>query len=82
MINLAYEFVEAFSSVPPRVRITQILAILGLVLDLGWRLASWNFVHSSFVDIPAALLIGLYLGKRPKTVRTDKEKKSRWIRLS
>jgi hypothetical protein len=79
---LAYEFVEAFSSVVPRIRITQILAILGILVDLAWRLASHNFIHPSFIDIPAALLVGLYLGKRPKVSRTDQEKKSRWIRLS
>jgi len=80
--TLAYEFVEAFSSVFPKIRITQILAILGILLDLAWRLASHNFVHPSFIDIPAALLIGFYLGKRPKVVRTDEDKKSKWIRLS
>jgi hypothetical protein len=79
---LAYEFVEAFSSVIPRVRFTQILAALGLLLDLAWRIANRNFVHPSFIDIPAALLVGFYLGKRPKVARTDQEKKSRWIRLS
>ncbi len=79
---MAYEFVEAFSSVFPKIRITQILAVLGIVVDLAWRLASRNFLHPSFIDIPAALLIGLYLGKRPKVVRTDQEKRSRWIRLS
>jgi hypothetical protein len=79
---LAYEFVEAFSSVFPKIRITQILAVLGIVVDLAWRLASHNFLHSSFIDIPAALLVGFYLGKRPKVVRTDQEKRSRWIRLS
>lgn len=79
---LAYEFVEAFSSVFPKIRITQILAVLGILVDLAWRVASRNFVHPSFIDIPAALLVGLYLGKRPRAVRTDQEKKSRWIRLS
>ena len=82
MINLAYEFVEAFSSVTPKVRITQILAVVGILVDLGWRVASGNFVHPSFVDIPAALLIGLDLGKRPKATKKPEEKKSRWIRLS
>jgi len=80
--TLAYEFVEAFSSVFPKIRITQILAILGMLMDLAWRLASHNFVHSSFIDIPAALLVGFYLGKRPKVGRTVEDKKSKWIRLS
>lgn len=79
---MAYEFVEAFSSVFPKIRFTQILAVLGIVVDLAWRLASRNFVHPSFIDIPAALLVGFYLGKRPKVARTDQEKRSRWIRLS
>jgi hypothetical protein len=79
---LAYEFVEAFSSVFPKIRITQILAVLGIVVDLAWRLASRNFLHPSFIDIPAVLLVGFYLAKRPKVARTDQEKRSRWIRLS
>jgi hypothetical protein len=79
---LAYEFVEAFSSVVPRVRVTQILAVLGIFLDIVWRAVSHNFTQPSFVDIPAALLIGYYLGKRPKGQGTDSEKKSKWIRLS
>jgi len=78
---LAYEFVEAFSSVPPRIRITQILAVLGVLLDIVWRILSRNFTHPSFVDIVAALLVGFYLGKRPKSPRTD-QKKSKWTRLS
>ncbi len=79
---MAYEFVEAFSSVPPRVRVTQILMALGILVDLVWRVAKLNFIHSSFIDIPAALLIGLYLGKRPKKDRADEEKKSKWTRIS
>ena len=79
---MAYEFVEAFSSVLPRVRITQILAALGILLDLVWRVANRNFVHPSFIDIPAALLVGFYLGKRPRVTKANQEKKSRWIRLS
>ena len=79
---MAYEFVEAFSSVFPKIRITQILAILGILMDLVWRLASHNFLHPSFIDIPVALLVGFYLGKRPKLARTDEDKKSKWIRLS
>ncbi|MGP8068710.1 MAG: hypothetical protein ACLP5V_02335 [Candidatus Bathyarchaeia archaeon] len=78
---MAYEFVEAFSSVVPRVRVSQILAVLGILLDIGWRLLSHNFTHPSFVDIPAALLVGYYVGKRPKAERTGTEK-SKWIRLS
>lgn len=79
---MAYEFVEAFSSVFPKVRITQILAILGILIDLAWRIFTGNFTHPSFIDIPAVLLVGYYLGKRPRTVRSDEDKKSKWIRLS
>ena len=79
---MAYEFVEAFSSVFPKVRITQILAGLGILLDIAWRLSKGNFFHPSFIDIPAALLVGFYLGKRPRIGKLGGEKKSRWIRLS
>lgn len=79
---MAYEFVEAFSSVVPRVRVSQILAVLGVVLDILWRIVTRNFANPSFVDIPAALLIGYYVGKRPKGQRTDSEKKSKWTRIS
>jgi len=74
---LAYEFVEAFSSVPPRIRITQVLAILGIVVDLAWRVLSRNFFQPSFVDILPALLIGFYLGKKPKSTKPDQDKKSK-----
>jgi hypothetical protein len=79
---MAYEFVEAFSSVPPRIRITQIIAILGILADIVWRLVTGNFSHPSFVDIPAAVLLGFYLGKRPRNTKRDEAKKSKWIRLS
>lgn len=79
---MAYEFVEAFSSVFPRVRISQILVVLGILVDLVWRIVTRNFLHPSFVDILAALLVGFYLGKRPSYPKTDQAKKSRWIRLS
>jgi hypothetical protein len=79
---VAYEFVEAFSSVFPKIRITQIIAVLGIVADLSWRVWRGNFIHPSFVDVIAALLVGFYLGKRPKAVRSDGNEKSRWIRLS
>ena len=79
---MAYEFVEAFSSVVPRVRVSQILAVLGILLDIVWRVVSHNFTHPSFVDVPAALLVGYYVGKRPKAQRTDSEKKSKWTRIS
>ena len=79
---MAYEFVEAFSSVPPRIRITQILAVLGVLLDIVWRIVSRNFTHPSFVDVLAALLVGFYFGRKPKSPRTDREKKSKWTRLS
>jgi len=78
---LAYEFVEAFSSVVPSVRISKIFAVLGIVLDLLWRVAIRNFTHPSFVDILAALLVGYYLGKRPRAPSKGQEK-SKWIRLS
>jgi len=79
---LAYEFVEAFSSVVPSIRVSKIVAILGIIVDLAWRIASHNLTHPSFIDIPAALLVGYYFGKRPKAARTERDKKSRWIRLS
>ena len=79
---MAYEFVEAFSSVPPRIRITKILAVLGILLDVGWRIASRNLTHPSFFDILAALLVGFYFGKKPKSPRAEQEKKSKWTRLS
>ena len=79
---MAYEFVEAFSSVVPTVRVSQILAIVGILVDIAWRVASRNFTHPSFIDVIPALLVGYYLGKRPKGPRSDREKKSKWIRLS
>ena len=79
---MAYEFVEAFSSVMPRVRITQILAALGILVDLAWRVAVSNFFGPAFVDIPAALLVGFYFGKRPSKPRTQAQERSKWIRLS
>ena len=79
---MAYEFVEAFSSVVPSVRISKILAILGIIVDVVWRIVSHNFFHPSFIDALAALLVGYYLGKRPKTARSERDKKSKWIRLS
>ena len=79
---LAYEFVEAFSSVVPSVRVSQILAVVGILIDLGWRIASRNLTHPSFVDVLPALLIGYYAGKRPRVPKSGREKKARWIRLS
>ena len=78
---LAYEFVEAFSSVVPQVRVSQVLAITGVVLDVLWRLVTWNPLGPAYVDILAALLIGYYLGKRPRGPKSEKQKSS-WIRLS
>jgi len=72
---VAYEFVEAFSSVVPQVRISQIAAILGLILDALWRVATKNYFHPSFVDVIPALLIGYYLGKRPMLVKSAKDKR-------
>ena len=79
---MAYEFVEAFSSVVPQVRVSQILAVLGIILDILWRVATRNYFHPSFVDVLPAILVGYYLGKRPKAVKSEKEKKSDWKRLS
>jgi len=79
---MAYEFVEAFSSVPPKIRVSQILAALGILADLAWRLSTRNYFTPSFIDVPAALLVGFYLGRRPGKVKSDKEKKLKWIRLS
>jgi hypothetical protein len=79
---LAYEFVEAFSSVVPSVRVSQILAILGIIVDIAWRIVSRNLTHPSFIDIPVAILVGYYVGKRPKVPKSDRDKKSKWIRLS
>lgn len=79
---LAYEFVEAFSSVVPSVRVSQVLAVVGIIVDVAWRVASRNFTHPSFVDVLPALLIGYYAGKRPRVPRSGREKKARWIRLS
>jgi len=79
---LAYEFVEAFSSVVPNVRVSQVLAVLGIVVDVAWRIISRNFTHPSFIDIPAALLVGYYAGKKPHVPKSDRDKKSKWIRLS
>ena len=79
---MAYEFVEAFSSVVPRVRISKILAVFGILVDLVWRIATRNFLQPSFIDVPVALLIGFYLGKRPPAPKSDQAKKSKWTRLS
>ena len=72
---MSYEFVEAFSSVLPRVRVSQILAVAGILLDLLWRLITRNFIYPSFVDILAALLVGYYLGKRPTVIKPDIDRK-------
>jgi len=79
---LAYEFVEAFSSVVPQVRVSQILAVIGIILDILWRVATRNYFHPSFADVLPAILVGYYLGKRPKAIKSDKDKKSDWKRLS
>ena len=81
-MNLAYEFVEAFSSVPPRIRVSQILAVIGIIVDLVWRIATRNLFHPDFIDIPAALLIGFYFGKRPRGSKSEEGKKPKCIRLS
>jgi hypothetical protein len=78
---MAYEFVEAFTSVPPRIRATQILAIVAILADISWRLATRNLISPSFVDVPAALILGFYFGKRPQT-KSNRTKKSKWTRLS
>jgi hypothetical protein len=79
---MAYEFVEAFTSVPPRIRATQILAIVAILADISWRLATRNLISPSFVDIPAALILGFYFGKRPQTKKSYRTKKPKWTRLS
>jgi hypothetical protein len=79
---LPYEFVEAFSSVPPRIRITQILAIVAIIVDIAWRIATANYIHPSLIDIPVALLGGFYFGKRPEANKSGQGRKSKWIRLS
>ena len=79
---MAYEFVEAFSSVVPQVRVSQIAAVIGIILDVLWRVATKNYLHPSFVDVIPAALIGYYLGKRPKNPKPDKDAKSKWTRLS
>ena len=79
---MAYEFVEAFSSVVPQVRVSQIAAVIGIILDVLWRVATKNYLHPSFVDVIPAALIGYYVGKRPKHPKSDKAAKSKWTRLS
>ena len=79
---MAYEFVEAFSSVVPSIRISKLLAVVGVCLDLLWRIVTGNFIGPAYIDILASLLVGYYLGKRPKNVMTEKDKKSLWTRLS
>ncbi|MGA2783907.1 MAG: hypothetical protein ABSF09_04345 [Candidatus Bathyarchaeia archaeon] len=64
------------------VGISPILAVAGILLDLLWRLITGNFFHPSYVDVLAALLVGYYLGKRPRIIKSEKDKKSNWIRLS
>jgi hypothetical protein len=39
-------------------------------------------MHPSFIDVLAALLIGYYIGKRPRVPKSERDKKSKWIRLS
>ncbi|HUK27768.1 MAG TPA: hypothetical protein VLV31_05030 [Candidatus Acidoferrales bacterium] len=50
---------------------------MGIVVDLAWRVLSRNFFQPSFVDILPALLIGFYLGKKPKSTKPDQDKKSK-----
>jgi len=78
---MAYEFVEAFSSVPPRIRIAQIIVVLGILGDIVWRIGTRNFLRPSFVDVLAAVLVGFYFGKRPQASKSVQTKKSNWIRL-
>jgi len=80
---MAYEFVEAFSSVVPQVRISKIAAVIGIILDVLWRLFTRNYFHPAFVDVIPAALIGYYLGRRPKNLKSGKkDEKSKWTRLS
>jgi hypothetical protein len=78
---LAYEFVEAFSSVVPNVRLTKIFAVAGLLLDVLVRIITRNYLGPSYIDILAALLVGYSFGKRPHNPKIDNEKKSNWTRL-
>jgi len=82
MIEVAYEFVEAFSSVVPQVRLSKITAVVGIILDVLWRIFTRNFYYPSFVDVIPAVLIGYCLGKRPKNPAPGKDEKSKWTRLS
>jgi 4-amino-4-deoxy-L-arabinose transferase-like glycosyltransferase len=77
MVTVAYEFVEAFSSVVPQVRISQIAAVIGILMDVMWRISTRNYLHPSFVDIVPAALIGYYLGKRQKSPKSGKSEKSK-----
>jgi len=79
---LAHEFVEAFSSVPPRIRISQVIAVLAVLIDFGWRFAMRNFIHPSFIDIPAGSWLASTSENGPKKSGPMKTKKSKWIRLS
>jgi len=79
---MAYEFVEAFSSVFPRIRVSQILAVAGIIVDVAWRLAVSNFYGPLYVDMLASLLVGYYLGKRPPRGMPEQGKRSKWVRLS
>lgn len=79
---MAYEFVEAFSSVFPRIRISQILAAAGIIVDVAWRIAARNFFGPLYIDIIAGVLFGYYLGKRPRGGSSEQGKKSKWTRLS
>ena len=71
---MAYEFVEAFSSVPPKIRISQIIAILALLGDIAYRFASGNLFHPSFVDIPACPIDRVLSGETTKCQQADADK--------
>ena len=68
---MAYEFVEAFSSVVPQVRVSQIMAAIGVIVDVLWRVLTRNYFHPSFVDIVPAVLIGYYMGRRAKRPKSS-----------
>jgi hypothetical protein len=66
----------------PRIRITQILAALGVLLDVMVRVVTRNLLGPAYIDILPALLIGYCLGRRPTISSSKQNQKSKWIRLS
>ena len=58
-----------------KIRISRIIVILGVLGDIAWRFATGNLLHPSFVDIPTAVLIGFFLGRRPSASKPTQTKK-------